>query len=155
MNPLAQVATGDALNKLKGKDVFRPHAFDFFQEHRRGVQDFRQGTEFRQGIPCRLFAVGTGGAEGQEEFDDFGVCQGFNALFLEFIPEPLTMACAVAGRIFCCHGQGDCCVVLGSRNEGILARSPWLCKMKLRDECLFSPAELIEVKAGVFDRSGA
>ncbi|CAK8721944.1 hypothetical protein KKHLCK_11200 [Candidatus Electrothrix laxa] len=65
LNPLAQIATGDSLDKLEGKDILRPHAFDFFQEHRRGIQDLRQGTEFCQGIYRRLFAVGTRGTEGQ------------------------------------------------------------------------------------------
>ncbi|XCN74856.1 MAG: hypothetical protein Q3M24_08975 [Candidatus Electrothrix aestuarii] len=60
------------------------------------------------GHPVLLVCSQSGGAEGQQKFNDLGVGQGLNALFLEFIPEPLAMACGISGGGFCGHGQGDC-----------------------------------------------
>ena len=91
-DPLAEVAPGHPLDELDGKYIFRSDPFDLLQLHGRGIEDPGQGLELGERRARRLFAVGTGGTEGEQKLEDLAVGKGLNPLMQKLVAEPLSMA---------------------------------------------------------------
>jgi hypothetical protein len=88
---LTQVATGNTLDKLEGKEIFRANSLDLFKGRRVGIKYCRQTPELLKSCPGRLFAVRPGSAEGLQQLNNFGIGQRLNAQLQEFFPQALPL----------------------------------------------------------------